>query len=100
MKRAWFSALLAIATAAAAAQAPGSDAVAGNGLEATAYTIDGGGGRSQGGNYILTGTVGQGDAEPQHPATGSSYSLVSGFLPAARAELPEVDALFADGFEG
>jgi len=64
------------------------------------FTLTPNPGRSQGGNYILTGTVGQGDAEPRHPATASSYSLVGGFLPAARAELPEVDALFAVGFEG
>ena len=49
---------------------------------AQSYSIDwhkiaGGGGTSTGGNYSLSGTVGQADAGT--PMTGGNYSLVGGF---------------------
>jgi hypothetical protein len=40
------------------------------------WTVDGGGGASQGGAYTLNGTAGQADASL---ATGGRYSLASGF---------------------
>lgn len=40
------------------------------------HTIDGGGGESAGGTYVLTGTVGQPDAAG---AGGGFYTLASGF---------------------
>jgi hypothetical protein len=40
------------------------------------YTIDGGGGTSQGGPYTLVGTVGQPDA---HTSTGGAFTLHGGF---------------------
>lgn len=40
-------------------------------------TIDGGGGTSTGGDYTLSGTIGQPDAG--EPMTGGSYSLTGGF---------------------
>lgn len=72
----------------------------GTGLEVTAWSIDGGGGRATGSRYVLFGSAGQADAEPLHPAGGGSYSLVGGFLPAATPDNAEADPLFADGFEG
>ena len=42
------------------------------------YTIDGGGRRSIGGPYILTGTIGQPDAAY---STGGNYELLGGFWP-------------------
>ncbi len=42
------------------------------------YTIDGGGGRSSGGDFILTGTIGQPDAAYSR---GGSYELLGGFWP-------------------
>jgi hypothetical protein len=42
------------------------------------YTIDGGGGRSIGGPFTLTGTIGQPDAAYSR---GSSYELLGGFWP-------------------
>jgi len=49
----------------------------GNGLyEITWHTIDGGGGTSSGGRYVLTGTIGQPDAEW---SSGSKYELLGGF---------------------
>lgn len=41
------------------------------------YSIDGGGGTSSGGNYTLTGTIGQPDAGT---LTGGNYTLTGGFL--------------------
>ena len=42
------------------------------------YTIDGGGGRSSGGQYELLGTIGQPDAAW---SSGGDYELLGGFLP-------------------
>jgi hypothetical protein len=42
------------------------------------YTIDGGGGRSSGGPYVLTGTIGQPDAAY---SAGGNYELLGGFWP-------------------
>jgi hypothetical protein len=41
-------------------------------------TIDGGGGQSSGGQYILTGTIGQPDASYSE---GGNYELLGGFWP-------------------
>jgi len=41
-------------------------------------TIDGGGGRSSGGTYVLTGTIGQPDAAY---SAGGQYELLGGFWP-------------------
>lgn len=40
------------------------------------YTIDGGGGQSSGGQYVLTGTIGQADAGY---LGGDNYELLGGF---------------------
>jgi hypothetical protein len=42
------------------------------------YTIDGGGGRSTGGLYTLTGTIGQPDAAY---SSGGNFELLGGFWP-------------------
>ena len=42
------------------------------------YTIDGGGGRSFGGDFTLTGTIGQPDAAY---SAGGNYELLGGFWP-------------------
>ena len=44
--------------------------------EITFFSIDGGGGTSSGGNYTLTGTIGQPDAGAM---TGGSFALEGGF---------------------
>jgi hypothetical protein len=41
-------------------------------------TIDGGGGKSSGGSYVLTGTIGQPDAEY---SAGGPYEVFGGFWP-------------------
>ena len=44
------------------------------------YTIDGGGGMSRGGQYSLTGTIGQPDAAY---SAGGDYEVLGGFWPGA-----------------
>lgn len=56
------------------------------------FTVDGGGGKSSGGAYTLTGTIGQPDARVQD-ATGSGYSLTGGIWSRV------ADLIFKDGFE-
>jgi hypothetical protein len=56
------------------------------------FTVDGGGGKSTGGAYTLTGTIGQPDASVQD-STGSTFALSGGFW--SRIS----DLLFKDGFE-
>ena len=63
-------------------------------FEISASTIDGGGGTSTGGDFSLTGTIGQHDADPQ-PATGGTYALAGGFW--ANAE--SADHVFKSGYE-
>jgi hypothetical protein len=59
----------------------------------TRSTIDGGGGVSAGGDFVLTGTIGQPDAGIQ-ASTGDAYALAGGFWGRALVEW-----LFKDGFE-
>ena len=42
------------------------------------HSIDGGGGKSTGGNYVLVGTIGQPDAAYSR---GGNYELLGGFWP-------------------
>jgi hypothetical protein len=49
-----------------------------SGYELSWYTIDGGGGQSSGGQYVLTGTIGQPDAAY---SAGGNYELLGGFWP-------------------
>lgn len=57
--------------------------------------IAGGGTRSSGGSYVLTGTAGQSAAGP---ASAGNYALQQGFH-SATSSGPLPDALFANGFE-
>jgi hypothetical protein len=47
------------------------------------YTIDGGGGTSSGGDFVLSGTIGQHDAGG--PMTGGDFSVTGGFWVGAGA---------------
>jgi len=81
---------IALAGAAVAGQPQGGDFVI------TKSTIDGGGGTSSGGNFVLTGTIGQPDASLQS-STGGDYALAGGFW--ARIGEFVVELIFKDGFE-
>lgn len=65
----------------------------GGDFEITKGTIDGGGGTSAGGEFSLTGTIGQPDANAQSSG-GGEFLLAGGFW--ARA----IDLIFKGGFEG
>lgn len=56
-------------------------------------TLDAGGGVSAGGDFKLTGTIGQPDAGIQ-PSVGSIYALAGGFWGQAI-----LDLIFRNGFE-
>ena len=66
----------------------------GGNFEITRSTIDNGGGTSSGGQFSVTGTIGQHDASSQR-STGGSYSLAGGFW--ANATILEL--IFEDSFE-
>ena len=93
--RARIAVALAIATALAALHAQAHSTGGPYAIER--HTIDGGGGRSSGGAYVLDGTVGQPDAARE--STGGTYALSGGFWIAAAPEGEKPDALFANGFE-
>ena len=66
----------------------------GGDFEITKNTIDNGGGTSTGGDFSLTGTIGQHDASVQ-PSQGGNFVLAGGFWANAFFN----DSIFADGFE-
>ena len=76
-------------TAISFAQSSGGD------FEITKSTIDSGGGLSSGGNFTLTGTIGQHDASRQI-STGGGFALASGFW----ADATIRDVIFRNSFEG
>ena len=57
------------------------------------YTFNGGGGFSSGGDFAVTGTIGQPDAGV---LTGGSFELAGGFWPGATAGVPCAGDLNAD----
>jgi hypothetical protein len=86
-------------SSARAESAPGTSGASGGATYAVQrWTIDGGGGRSSGGSYTLSGTIGQPDADPLQPSTGAGYAITGGFWPGMEQSVPGT-ALFADGFE-
>lgn len=82
------SILTFLITTIALAQSSGGDFVI------TKSTIDGGGGTSSGGDFSITGTIGQPDAYPQI-SSGGGFALAGGFW----ANATVVDLMFKDSFE-
>ena len=82
------SILSVLVTAVALAQSSGGN------FEITKSTIDSGGGISSGGNFTLTGSIGQPDANRQI-STGGGFALAGGFWASASV----IDTLFKDSFE-
>jgi hypothetical protein len=58
-------------------------------------SLDAGGGKSAGGLFVVTGTIGQADASDK--LMGGNYSLTGGFWSAQF--IPKPDAMFKNGFE-
>jgi hypothetical protein len=71
------------------------EARAGRRVHGRLATVDGGGARSTGGSYVLTGTIGQADADPLQPSEGGVYQLDGGWWGGAGP----IDGLFRDSFE-
>ena len=59
-------------------------------------TIAAGGGQSTGGDFIVTGTIGQHDANTE--STGGDYALSGGFW-IAKITVNQPEIIFANGFE-
>ena len=78
-------ALFVLISAVALAQSSGGDFVL------LKSTIDSGGGTSTGGDFSITGTIGQHDANGQ--SSGGDFLLAGGFWAKAN------DMIFSDGFE-
>lgn len=78
---------------AVAADAP---AVGAPDLTVARHVIASGGGESSGGQFEITGTIGQPDADPLQPSTGGTFAITGGFWPAV-GPLPNV--IFRNGFE-
>ncbi len=70
----------------------------GGAFEITHSTIDNGGGRSSGGQFTLTGTIGQADASLQS-ANGGQFQLTGGFWANDVITPPPDELIFSDGFE-
>jgi hypothetical protein len=88
-----------LALPAAAATPPTQHASAGIGPALVRSVIAGGGGRSAGDGYAISGTIGQPDADPLHPASAGAFALRGGFWPGLVQPPPIVDPVFLDGFE-
>jgi hypothetical protein len=89
MKRKIFASLFALSvlvSTAVLAQSSGGD------FTLVKNTIDNGGGTSAGGNFTLTGTIGQHDAS-RISSGGGNFLLAGGFWAHAS------DRIFKDGFE-
>ena len=80
--------LIFLISAIALAQSSGGD------FAITKSTIDNGGGISTGGDFSLTGTIGQADANHQ-TSTGGDFALAGGFW----ADATVIDLIFKDSFE-
>jgi hypothetical protein len=52
------------------------------------WTLDGGGGNSQGGDYVLRSSIGQSEAGPR--MSGGNYNLAGGFWYVVKVEAPIV----------
>lgn len=71
-----------------------SGALRAQSLDSSWHTFDTGGGVSAGGNFVLSGTIGQPDAGA--PLVAGIYRLDGGFWPGARSLAAHL--IFSDGF--
>jgi hypothetical protein len=63
------------------------------------YSINAGSETLSGGNFQLSGTIAQIDADPLHPASGGNFALTGGFWVIGSTAEIGPDAIFRDGFE-
>lgn len=58
--------------------------------------IASGSGTSSGGDFSISGTIGQADVDPLQPSTGGDFAITGGFWPTLA---PRTDLMFSNGFE-
>jgi hypothetical protein len=58
-----------------------SHAQTGGGFDLSWNTIDGGGANCSGGEFVVTGTIGQSDAQPAPSMSGGPFEISGGFIP-------------------
>lgn len=75
----------------------GAAAPEGAALSVDWSTIDAGGGTSAGGNFSVSGSIAQIDADPLQPASGGNLQITGGFWVVDTSAAPE--QLFRNGFE-
>lgn len=86
-----------LAVAVLSAGIAGAAAPDGAALSVDWSTIDAGGGTSAGGNFSVSGSIAQIDADPLQPASGGNLEITGGFWVVATSAAPE--QLFRNGFE-
>lgn len=95
--RADFCTTCMLAVALMSASLAGAEAPDGTALSVDWSTIDAGGGTSAGGNFSVSGSMAQIDADPLQPATGGNLEITGGFWVVGTGTTP--DPLFRNGFE-
>ena len=75
----------------------GAAAPDGGALSVDWSTIDAGGGTSAGGNFSVSGSIAQIDADPLQPASGGNLEITGGFW--VIETNAATDPLFRNGFE-
>lgn len=96
--------LFLLACLPAQAQAPGNGATStpstgeGSSYAIERWTVAGGGGKSSGGSFAVSGTIAQPDSDPLQPSTGGTFAVTGGFWPGLRRR-DAASEVFADGFE-
>jgi hypothetical protein len=63
------------------------------------HSINAGSETLSGGNYQLSGTIAQIDAEPLHPASGGNFALTGGFWVIDATNASPLELIFRDGFD-
>lgn len=86
-----------LAAALLSADIAGAAAPDGAALSVDWSTIDAGGGTSTGGNFSVSGSIAQIEADPLQPASGGNLQITGGFWVLDTGAAPE--QLFRNGFE-
>lgn len=63
----------------------------------TRFTVDAGGGRSEDGQWVVSGTLGQAEPNPAGPSGANGMAVSGGFWRGESATNP--DSIFRNGFE-
>ncbi len=95
--RSGISNICILAVALLSACIAGAAAPDGGALSVDWSTIDAGSGSSAGGNFSVSGSIAQIDADPLQPSSGGNLEITGGFWVVDTSAAP--DPLFRSGFE-